>query len=206
MPWSGSTFSRDTGVYSGSTAWAQTESGGRGIRSDDHDAHDQDIADGITACLKKDGGNSPSANIDWGGFKITNLANGTSSGDAVNKGQLDALSSVSLSDNNTWTGTNVFQGATTVGDTSGDTVVIKGTTVNANVSAMWDASSAAAYGREVMNAVDTATAGDLPFWINSGSIIWTDLPSIMLSNTAFGNAKGRIIYHNGSTWTFLAPP
>lgn len=39
--------------------------------------------------LHLSGNNSPLANINWGGFKLTNLANATLAGDAVNKSQLD---------------------------------------------------------------------------------------------------------------------
>jgi len=77
MPWSGSaptkTFARDTGAYSGATAWQQTEAASRGIRADDADTHDQDLASGINGSLQKNGDNRPTGNIDWGGFLITNL-------------------------------------------------------------------------------------------------------------------------------------
>lgn len=77
MAWTGSspnqTTQRNTGVYTGTTAWAQTDSAARGIRADDHDTHDQDLADMINLCLKKDGGNKPTGDIDWGTYGITNL-------------------------------------------------------------------------------------------------------------------------------------
>lgn len=37
---------------------------------------------------------SPVENVSWGGYKITNLADGVAAGDAVNKGQLDRVISV----------------------------------------------------------------------------------------------------------------
>lgn len=77
MPWSGSapnkTFSRNTGVYTGATAWQQTEAAARGIRADDADTHDQDLSDGVSGSLQKNGDNKPTANIDWGGYNIENL-------------------------------------------------------------------------------------------------------------------------------------
>ncbi len=76
MPFSGSapnkSYSRDTGVYSGATSWQQTDSGGRGIRADDADTHDQDMAAAINTSLQKNGDNKPTANLDWGGFGIVN--------------------------------------------------------------------------------------------------------------------------------------
>lgn len=93
MPFSGTppneTFSRTTGLQSGSASWADTETAGRGIASSDHDVHDQDIADALSALLKRDGGNKPSANIDWNGKKITNLGAPTSDADAATKEYVD---------------------------------------------------------------------------------------------------------------------
>lgn len=42
-------------------------------------------------CITRDGAGKPTTNINWNGNKITNLQNGTSSADAVNKSQLDAV-------------------------------------------------------------------------------------------------------------------
>lgn len=65
MPWSGGTFTRDNGPQSGSAAWADSQAAGTGITTAEHDAHDQDIADGITFCLNKDGTTTPSAHLSY---------------------------------------------------------------------------------------------------------------------------------------------
>lgn len=52
-----------------------------------HDTHDKDLADGINDCIHKGGQNSPTADISWGGYKITGLAAGASSTDAATVGQ-----------------------------------------------------------------------------------------------------------------------
>lgn len=83
MAWSSGTFTRTNGTYSGATVWNQDRLAGTKITSANHDTHDQDIATGINACLNKNGQNSPTANIDWGGFKITNHAVATASGQVV---------------------------------------------------------------------------------------------------------------------------
>ena len=52
-----------------------------------HDTHDKDLADGINDCIHKGGQNSATADISWGGYKITGLAAGTAATDAANYGQ-----------------------------------------------------------------------------------------------------------------------
>ncbi len=77
MPFSGGagakTFSRNTGVYTGTSAWAQTDAAVRGIRSDDHDTHDQDIATALNTSLQKNGDNSLTASIPAAGFGMTGI-------------------------------------------------------------------------------------------------------------------------------------
>lgn len=72
MPWSGQTFERTDGTRTGATVWDQARVAGVKIVSNDHDTHDQDIAGGITDCLRKSGGNAATANIPMGGFRFTN--------------------------------------------------------------------------------------------------------------------------------------
>ena len=75
MAWNGSgTFTRTNGTFTGSTVWADDRDAGTKITAANHDTHDKDLADGIHACLCKNGENKPSANIDWNGKKITNAA------------------------------------------------------------------------------------------------------------------------------------
>lgn len=46
-----------------------------------------DVATGVTQALNKNGENSPTQNINWGAFKITNLGAGATAGDALIWGQ-----------------------------------------------------------------------------------------------------------------------
>ena len=76
MAWSGSppnqTYGRTDGTYSGASTHQQNEANGGAMTSAMWDTHNQDMATAINLTLKKDGGNKPTANIDWGGFGITN--------------------------------------------------------------------------------------------------------------------------------------
>lgn len=77
MPWSGSAgsqiFSRTDGTRTGATTWTQAAAAPVNILATDHDTHDQDVADGINACFKKDGGNTATADLPMGGFKLSNV-------------------------------------------------------------------------------------------------------------------------------------
>lgn len=73
MAWGGGVFTR---TY-GSTAWQTDASNNVGIVADRHDTNDQDLADGINACINKAGGNTPTADLPMGGYKHTNLSAGT---------------------------------------------------------------------------------------------------------------------------------
>ena len=91
MPWGSGHFTQKVGpspIFTGPTVWEQDAAAGILIEAARHDYHDQDLADGIDACLNKNGANTAAANINWGGFKITNLGNGTTATDAAAYGQV----------------------------------------------------------------------------------------------------------------------
>jgi len=114
MPWSAGVFTRSdlpAGTQTGPTIWQQEAVLVEYIRADQHDNHDQDLAAGINACLNKNGQNSPTANIAWGGFKITNLGQATGNTDAAQWGQV--LGSLTLNPS-TFVLTATSRGGTTM--------------------------------------------------------------------------------------------
>lgn len=89
MAFNGSgTFTRDNGTHTGSTVWAQDNAAGTKIVDTIHDLHDQDIADGLTNCLTKDGQTTPTANLPMGNYKHTGVANGSARTHYASIGQL----------------------------------------------------------------------------------------------------------------------
>jgi hypothetical protein len=58
MPWAGGVFTQTNGVYTGSTIWNNDKTAGTLITAAHHDTHDYDIAQGINACVAKDGSNT----------------------------------------------------------------------------------------------------------------------------------------------------
>lgn len=94
MSWNGSgTFTTTDGTRTTNVLTKQKAAGLK-IVATNIDLVLENIAAGLNNCLTKDGQNSATANIAMGDSKITGLANGTNSGDAVNKSQLDAVSNV----------------------------------------------------------------------------------------------------------------
>ncbi len=87
MPWTGSSYVRTDGVYNGPSVWNANWANSVKIVYSRHDTHDQDIADGITACLNKNGANTPAANLPWGGFKITGYGSASANTDVPKYGQ-----------------------------------------------------------------------------------------------------------------------
>lgn len=82
MPFSDGVF---TLIYS----WPNDAANGVDINADRMQAQEQDMAgNGLSICILRDGTGVPTADIPWGGFKITNLANGTDPTDNVAFGQV----------------------------------------------------------------------------------------------------------------------
>lgn len=78
MGWNGSgTFTRTNGTYTGGNIWLSDQQAATPISASIHDVHDTDLANGITACLCKNGENSATGNLPMGGFLHTNVGAAT---------------------------------------------------------------------------------------------------------------------------------
>jgi hypothetical protein len=110
MPWSAGAYSR---LY-GSAGWVDDRDAGTKILATRHDAHDQDLADGINASLNKDGSNAATADLNIGGFKLTNVADPTSAQHAATKAYVDAAGSIAFAsgDQLIWRGASTPTGWT----------------------------------------------------------------------------------------------
>ena len=92
MSWSGGTFTRSNGTYTGGTVWSDDNANGYNIEATRHDTHDQDLATGINTCLTKDGQNAPSANLPMGGFVHTNVGLATAQTNYARASQVQTCS------------------------------------------------------------------------------------------------------------------
>lgn len=75
MGWTNGIFVRTDGSNTGPTVWQTARDSGVNILATRHDTHDEDIADGINACLARDGSNTPTADIPMQGRFHTNVGN-----------------------------------------------------------------------------------------------------------------------------------
>lgn len=126
MPWTGPyVFTRDNGAFTGPAVWTDDRDAGTKITSAHHDTHDQDIAGGFSLVLRNDGGNSPTANISWGSFRITSLAPGVAGTDGANVNQTVTAASLD-------SGTNVLTLTRGAGDVTVDLtpLVVGGSTAD----------------------------------------------------------------------------
>ena len=88
MGWSGGTYTRSDGVFTGTSIWQSNRDAGTKIVADRHDTHDQDLATGINQAINKDGSNAFTGAANLGSQKITSLADGTAHTDGVNAGRI----------------------------------------------------------------------------------------------------------------------
>lgn len=82
MAWSGS------GVFARIHNWINDRDAAINITASRMDAEDDNLAAGINACLAKNGENAATGNLDIGGFRLTNVANGSASTDAATVAQV----------------------------------------------------------------------------------------------------------------------
>ena len=88
MAWSGGTFTRYNGAFSGAGSWAKDRDAGTKITASHHDTNDDGLATGINSCIEKSGSNAFTGNANLGSQKITALADGTAHTDGINAGQI----------------------------------------------------------------------------------------------------------------------
>lgn len=124
MPWNAGVYTRTNGQFTGSTIWETDKANNIKIESARHDTHDQDLANGITACLNINGQNAMQTDLNAGSNKVVNVANGTNNLDAVNLSQLNTkLSANNAISGLSWNGTTL-SALRTAGDYTTDIKLI----------------------------------------------------------------------------------
>jgi hypothetical protein len=77
------------GVFSRVMNWTSDQQNGIAIECGRHDAEDDNFAQGFNDCFCRDGRAAATGDFNLGNYKVKNVAAGTATTDAVNKGQLD---------------------------------------------------------------------------------------------------------------------
>lgn len=77
------------GVFSRVMNWTSDQQNGIAIECGRHDAEDDSFAQGFNDCFCRDGRAAATGDFNLGNYKLKNVADGTATTDAVNKGQLD---------------------------------------------------------------------------------------------------------------------
>jgi hypothetical protein len=77
------------GVFTRVMNWTSDQQNGIAIECGRHDQEDDNFAEGFNDTFCRDGRAAATGDFNLGQHKVKNLANGTASTDAVNKGQLD---------------------------------------------------------------------------------------------------------------------
>lgn len=89
MAFNGSgSFVRDNGYATGSSVWQTDEAASRDIESSIHDTHDQDIADGLSNCICKDGQTTITADLPMATYKHTGVGNAAARNQYAAAGQI----------------------------------------------------------------------------------------------------------------------
>ena len=104
------------GVFSRVMNWTSDQQNGIAIECGRHDQEDDNFTNGFNDCFCRDGRAAATGNFNLGNHKIQNLAAGTATTDAVNKGQIDNITTnmVKISGNQTIAGTKTFSASPNV--------------------------------------------------------------------------------------------
>ena len=189
------------GVFSRVMNWTSDQQNGIAIECGRHDAEDDNFAEGFNKTFCRDGRAAATGNFNLGNHKIQNLAAGTATTDAVNKGQLDGVygNCVHKTGNETISGTKTFS-STIHGSINGNAATVTNgvyTTGNQTIGGT-KTFSAVAYGKasDVIDSIVTTTAirktaqsGDNASWavkfgngfIIQGGFIESDIYTVTLA-------------------------
>jgi hypothetical protein len=89
MSWANGVYTRTNGTFSGSTVWTEDEGANFGVESGRHDNHDQNIAEGLNACIELAGDSQMNTALAMNSLLITGLRDPVVNGEMVNMGYSD---------------------------------------------------------------------------------------------------------------------
>lgn len=183
MAFNGSgTFNRTNGDNTGSTTWVSDKNDGDKIVASRHDTHDQDLANGLSNCICKDGQTTITANLPMATYRHTGVGN------AVNR--TDYASAADVQD-------NTLQWGGTSGGSSNAYTLTLSPTIAAYVDGQtyWFQANHSSTGAATIN-IDSVGAKDIK--LPGGGAVATD---DIVSGQEYG-----VIYDDGADDFFLVNP
>lgn len=160
-----------------------------------------DLATGLSTCITKDGQTSVTANIPFGGFKVTGVGLATATGDALSYGRnatVSALVATTVNGNTITTGTGILTLGASKTATISNTLTFTGT----------DGSSVAfGAGGTVAYVGSTGTVTSVAQSFTGGLISVAGSPitsSGTLALTVAGTSGGIPYFSSGTTWATSA--
>jgi len=175
MPWTAGVFAR---LY-GPQGWVNDRNAATGILATRADEHDQDLSDGINACIKKDGTNAATANLAFGAFRLTGVGNPVNAQDAATKAWVEAAAQLVFAsgDQILWRGASTPTGWTVAAQNNKALRIVSGAPTsggaNAFTTALNSARSVAGDGTHT-HTTGTASAGTVTAAGAAGNSITPD--------------------------------
>jgi hypothetical protein len=180
------------GVFSRVMNWTSDQRNGIAIECGRHDAEDDNFAQGFNDCFCRDGRAAATGDFNLGNYKLKNVANGTATTDAVNKGQLDSglSAKANTADVVNLTGTQTITGAKTL-----QTAYVQSTTLEYDVAPAEDTYKWVRWidkNGEIMGVVEVArtTSNATHMQFNTRGA----------NGNYAGTALGLVIEANGDVW------
>lgn len=214
MPWSAGTYTKGNNATGG---WVGDAALSIGIEAGRHDTQDNDFATGINQCLNKDGSNTCTGNMNFGGFLPANIGAGTAAAPAICAGN-DIDTGIYAPAVNTWavatngshrlridSSGNVGIGTTSPTNrlTVGDGSAIQGVDVNGSNSG----TSGGAYFLVKNAATNICGIGNFSALFGGGyngtSTLWSNAVGWRVTNLGTGAGTHAMRYDTGSgAWTY----
>jgi hypothetical protein len=193
MTWSGGVYRKGNFASNG---WTGDAANSIGIEAGRHDVQDDDFANGINQCLTKDGSNSATADINFGGYKPSNIAAGTAAAPAICAGN-DVNTGVFGPAADTWAVATNGTERLRVGTAINTTTALG---INATPRAQFDVQTTEVIAQYATNYANVANGYNLIFQKSRGTTIGANT---IVSN---GDIAGAIVFQgaNGTGYTNAA--
>jgi hypothetical protein len=167
---------------------------GTAISSTTTNNTNSDIATALTNCMTRDGQSPPTANIPMGGNKLTGLASGTASGDALQYGQISELTNFVIA---AATGDETGTGALVFAESPSLVTPVLGTPASGNLTnCTVDGTNTIGYRKILQSGSEKTTAYTLAT-TDVGKLIGIGSSgSIVVPNSTFANGDAVSLFNN----------